>query len=68
MANDIVNNQGGTTGNQQRGRITVKGPGRGTNGYKANTEQQLLSAVSDLSTKYDDRFDDPRYYTGDAVT
>lgn len=68
MANDIVNNQGATTGNQVRGQITVKTAGRGLNGYKKNTEQQLLSPVSDIAAKYDARFDDPRYYTGDATT
>ena len=71
MANDIVNaSAGDTTGNQVIGRPTVNTGGRG-----ANVSQQLdttsnkeSSAVADVAAQYDARFDDPRYYAGDAAT
>ena len=71
MANDIVNaTDGATTGLQRQGRVTVASGGRGSNFSKTYdpTLESLTSPVVDIAAKYDARFDDPRYYTGDAIT
>ena len=70
MANDITNIDGGATGQQVLGRITVGTSGRGN---RARTSQQLALThtdsinLSDIASKYDGKFDDPRYYTGDTT-
>ena len=68
---DVKNIDGTDTGNSENiGRITVKG-------NRNNTQKQDLAikpadyAVSKFDSegpKLLDRFDDPRYYQGDAVT
>ena len=67
--NDIVNASDlSGSGDQRLGRIVVKTGGRGSNGTQANTEPQYVEEIADVSGKFDERFDDPRYYTGDAPT
>jgi len=74
MATDVVNTAGAGTGSSQNGNITVMG-------NRNNRQQQapplgtqtFLIAGFDLATAGNgtdlaDRFDDPRYYQGDAVT
>jgi len=73
MANTVKNSAGGDTGQVQNGITTIK-TGR-------TTVQQLnspgfddtfdiasfdLNATPQDGTNLDERFDDPRYYTGDA--
>jgi hypothetical protein len=53
---------------QLLGRIVVKTSGRGLNGTNADTEAQYIVDIALESGRYDDRFNDPRYYTGDAIT
>ena len=70
MANDILNTANGTTGNQVQGTVRVHQPGRPTvgNGHTYNPADVQTSTVLSIADKYDERFDDPRYYTGDLVT
>lgn len=68
MSLDVKNIAGLNTGNSQNGRVTVKG--------NRNDHQQQAAAAGPV--EYDledfdnvgpvmkDRFDDPRYYQGDA--
>lgn len=63
---DILNNQGVISGNQQAGIVYVKTAGRGIYGYQTYTPKDVVfSAVDDIDSIYDERFDDPRYYMGD---
>jgi hypothetical protein len=68
MANDILNTSNGATGNQNLGKITVKQEGRGTNSTKQYNAALHTIDISTIAAKYDARFDDPRYYQGDADT
>jgi len=70
MANDILNTANGTTGNQVQGTVRVFQPGRPTvgNGHTYSPADEETSTVASIAAKYDTRFDDPRYYTGDAIT
>lgn len=79
MSTDVKNKAGGDTGDTLNGQITVR---TNRNGYKsqAAAEGNRLYAISKFDLKYTDtsdptdafdtadRFDDPRYYQGDAVT
>ena len=78
MATEVKNGAGGDTGSSLNGRITVKSNRNETQSYDPADVDQYLIAKFDL--KYTDtavaidgadladRFDDPRYYQGDAVT
>lgn len=72
MATDIYNISGSTTGNQSLGAIRVGNPGGiigGRSGEKkTDVEGVETPTVASISTKYDTRFDDPRYYSGDTIT
>ena len=71
MASDIKNTADGITGNQVIGRVTVNTGGRGTNGsqgFTRATPNNVTIPLADIHDKYDDRFDDPRYYQGDSAT
>lgn len=66
MANDILNTGGATTGNQVQGRIRVFQPNGIVSGRLGEThdpDDVETSAVSDIASKYDVRFDDSTYYT-----
>lgn len=47
---------------QNIGDIIVKTPGKGINGRQINDDNLTATDTTDISTNYDDRFDDPRYY------
>lgn len=73
MANNVKNSTGGDTGNAKNGSITVNTGGRGAIGQIAKFYgpepdydglRPTIASFSDL----DGRLDEPRYYTGDAVT
>ncbi len=68
MANDILNTSNSTSGNQVQGRVRVFSPNPvlSTNTYDPVDVE--TSTVASIAAKYDTRFDDPRYYTGDAIT
>lgn len=74
MANDILNTGGTTTDSASVGAITVATGGRGSLALvrqsRADARPPCVESVllTTLSDKYDDRFDDPRYYQGDAST
>ena len=71
MANDILNNAGAATGTSRIGKSVVATGGRRTYGYKVLDPTQPRvddTAIADVAAKFDARMDDPRYYTGDAVT
>jgi hypothetical protein len=59
MANDVSNNQGLTTGSQQVGKVTL-GKGKHPFSYESNNFE--YNPVTDISDKYDERFDDYNYY------
>lgn len=77
MATDVKNIAGGDTGNVNNGGVTVQG---NRNNYQYISDGNVLhpiakfdlqeSVTSDPAdgAKLVDRFDDPRYYNGDAVT
>lgn len=71
MANDILNTSNSNTGNQVLGRIIINTGGRGANLKQtlstSNNDSDTI-AIGDIDDKYDTRFDDPRYYSGDAIT
>ena len=69
MASDIVNTAGTTTGNQKMGDAVVNLPGRNgqeDEAHQFQADRQITVPVVDIHDKYDDRYDDPRYYTGDT--
>lgn len=71
MANDILNTAGGTSGNQIQGRVRFHHPRGLVSGRSGETYDPADVETTDitvLTTKYDTRWDDPRYYSGDAVT
>jgi hypothetical protein len=68
MAQDILNTAGTNTGNQRTGNVVVGTGGRGTYSYQKNDDSEQLKAVNTLDVKYDNRFDDPRYYNGDTAS
>jgi hypothetical protein len=72
MANDVVNATAGVgTGNQNIGRISVLTGGRGSLGNLTDTINpgnfETIN-ITTVSGKYDTKFDDQRYYAGDAIT
>lgn len=70
MANDILNTGGTTTGNQVHGRVRLFHPNGIVAGRLGETYDPVdveTSLVSAIAAKYDARFDDPRYYTGDSA-
>ena len=72
MVNDIVSATAGvSTGKQNIGRVSVLTGGRGSLGNLIDTINPGNFETIDITTisgKYDTRFDDQRYYAGDAVT
>ena len=70
MADDILNNTGGTNGQQRQGRAYVNTGGRGGFSQIVNTVDVsvglVTTSINSIREKYDARFDDPRNYTGDA--
>ena len=79
MSTDVKNSAGGDTGNSKNGSITVRGAKSnfqyqdgavGNNAYSIAKFDLKYTDTSDPLDAADlaDRFDDPRYYTGDAIT
>ena len=71
MANDILNTDGTTTGNQNMGDVIVNLPGRNgveDQAHKIDDARRITLAVSDVADKYDGDFSQVRYYTGDLPT
>ena len=71
MANDILNTGAGTTGSAAVGKITVATGGRGSLALfrlSRDGDGSETDLITNLDDKYDTRFDDPRYYQGDAAT
>jgi hypothetical protein len=68
MATDIFNaTNGGTTGTEKLGYVRIFQPNRIAGGSKTDAPGVETPAVSSIATKYDNRFDDPRYYSGDTA-
>lgn len=82
MATDVKNTNGagsGNTGNVKNGRITVAGNKKNYQ-YQDAPSGNVEYEISKFDLNYaatsnpvdgaglDDRFDDPRYYVGDATT
>ena len=75
MATDVTNISGTGTGSSKNGRITVQS-NRNNFQYQdaAQGNDEYLIAKFDLNTdpvdgtNLSNRFDDPRYYQGDAIT
>ena len=63
MANDVVNTDGDTTGNQNLGDRLVKLAGKASNATAVDTTDRYTIPISAVAQKYTDRFDDPRYYS-----
>ncbi len=59
MASDVSNNQGLVDGNQEIGKITLA---KGVHPFSYNGANYDINPVTDISDKYDDRFDDYNYY------
>jgi hypothetical protein len=54
----------------RNGSVTVKAPGRGTKALVAQYYDDNMvtkPTIVELDTKYGDRVDDPRYYSGDTA-
>lgn len=67
MGNDIFSATGvAGIGNQLLGDLIIKTPGKGLNGRSITTDHQVVSDLGDASGTWQDRFDDPRYYSGDT--
>lgn len=69
MANDILSINGNTSGSQSIGKVTVATGGRGSQAlfrksYSPENVKEIT--ISSIAAKYDARFDEPRYYTGDS--
>lgn len=74
MAADILNNSGGTSGNQKLGTVVVNYGGRACTtqnsveytasnpNHNGNYNGALLTGVASITGKYDTRFDDVGYY------
>ncbi len=65
MAADICNRNGTSFGNgeadkEKLNRATVRA---GANAISTNVGQQQSLLISEISDKYDERFDDTEYYT-----
>lgn len=73
MAVDIFNAVSGELGITEinNGSITVGLPGRGAKARVAQYYDDGMvtkPVIADIEDKYDARFDEPRYYTGDSAT
>lgn len=72
MANDIVNaSAGDTTGTSRIGKAVINSGGRGSLSYDVMDPAQPRvkdTTISDVAAKFDARFDDPRYYSGDTAS
>ncbi len=69
MASTIKNTSDGITGNQTIGRPLVATGGRGSFALFAQTLETAnveTIALADIEQKWSTRFNDPRYYQGDA--
>tara|TARA_A100001515_G_C4490975_1_gene183309 strand:+ start:24 stop:239 length:216 start_codon:yes stop_codon:yes gene_type:complete len=70
MANDIANISGTTI---RVGSVVVKAPKKSatSNNTIANSDYDRDSShffgITNIQAKYDARFDDPRYYSGDTA-
>jgi hypothetical protein len=42
--------------------------GQGDEAHQIHTDRGFVVDIADVHDKYDARFDDPRYYSGDAAT
>jgi len=69
MANDILNAVTSTTV-INNGTVVVGTGARGTYGAQILDDGRAVHTplITTIQDKYDDKFDDPRYYTGDAAT
>jgi hypothetical protein len=66
MANDIVNSVDGSgTGIQQMGTRVVSVGGAGDSALTNDADLHTID-IANIADKYDDRWDDPRYYAGDT--
>jgi len=64
MANDIVIAVSGEAIKNGTAVVSTTPTGR----YSTlNTSVLNTPVIADIQAKYDDRFDDPRYYTGDTI-
>ncbi len=66
MANDIIEAIGAN--DIKNGTVVVNVLPTASGIYKNDDHVTNLPNISQIQAKYDTRFDDPRYYTGDAVT
>lgn len=69
MAQDILNTAGTAAGTQKLGTITVNTGARGSRTCaRQRTDEKTMTISGVLDTKYDTRFDNPRYYSGDTAS
>ena len=67
MANDIIEAVGAN--DIKNGTVVVTVPPTGPRANLKNSDHVTnLPNISQIQAKYDTKFDDPRYYAGDAVT
>lgn len=66
MANDII--EAVSANDIKNGTVVVTVLPTGSGTYKNDDHVTNLPNISQIQAKYDTRFDDPRYYAGDAVT
>lgn len=66
MANDIAKS---ISANNIKNRTILVGclPTGPSENLKLNDYVVNTPAISDIQSKYDEKFDDPRYYTGDTI-
>lgn len=69
MASDIVGIDGNPTGNQKMGSIVVNLQGKNgqeNEAHQIQDDRSFTLDIADIHDKFDDRFDDPRFYAGDT--
>jgi hypothetical protein len=66
MANDIIKS---INGNDIKNGTALVGclPTGSQENLKLNDYVVNTPTISDIQSKYDEKFDDPRYYTGDTI-
>jgi len=63
----VVNTTGGTpTGTQNLGTITINSAGSNASGVQYYADGRLTLPVATASGSVENRYDDPRYYSGDT--
>ncbi len=67
MGTDVKNVSDGTTGNQLLGNVTIKTPGKGTNGRQIYEGRQITIEVAAVTGVVKDLYRFPRYYEGDTI-